>query len=140
LKLEPNRVKPDPMLPRISVLLLALTALVMGGCPAKSGDDGASGPVPPADSPSSPESAGDAATPEPAADEAADAAAPEPADDEPLTRAVCEKRGGTVVGDIGDGAIHKPDYRCPSGEPPLGSIVPAQGEPIASEGAVCCPS
>lgn len=56
-----------------------------------------------------------------------------------LTAAECEAQGGTVVGDIGDGAIHRPDYRCPdSGEAPLGSIV-AEGEgPVAIEGAVCC--
>lgn len=52
----------------------------------------------------------------------------------------CEAQSGSVVGDIGDGAIHKPDYVCPTtGLPPLGPIVPADGEPIATEGAVCCP-
>jgi hypothetical protein len=43
-----------------------------------------------------------------------------------------------VIGDIGDGAIHDPDYRCSNGEPPIGSIVPQPGEPIAIEGEVCC--
>jgi hypothetical protein len=56
-----------------------------------------------------------------------------------LTSADCEAQGGTVVGDIGDGAIHRPDYVCPdSGEAPIGSIVAEGGEPIAIEGAVCC--
>lgn len=127
------------MLPRLSASIVLLLSLGMGGCPAKSGDDGASGPVPPA---SADEPADDAAADDAVADDAAaDGAAPDGAtDDEPLTRAVCEKKGGAVVGDIGDGAIHKPDYRCPSGQPPLGSIVPAPGEPIASEGEVCCPA
>ena len=51
----------------------------------------------------------------------------------------CTAKGGTVVGDIGDGAIHRPDYLCPdSGKPPLGPIEPQPGEPVAVEGAVCC--
>ncbi len=58
---------------------------------------------------------------------------------ESLTAADCEAQGGTVVGDIGDGAIHKPDYTCPdSGEPPLGTIEADPDGPIATEGAVCC--
>lgn len=56
-----------------------------------------------------------------------------------LTRAECEAKGGEVVGDIGDGAIHRPDYVCQSGEPPIGTIQPVEGEPIAVEGEVCCP-
>jgi hypothetical protein len=56
-----------------------------------------------------------------------------------LTAAACEEQGGQVVGDIGDGAIHQPDYRCPdSGEAPIGSIVADPGGPVAIEGAVCC--
>lgn len=56
-----------------------------------------------------------------------------------MTAAVCEEQGGKVVGDIGDGAIHEPDYRCPdSGEAPIGNVVAEPGEPIAIEGAVCC--
>ncbi len=56
-----------------------------------------------------------------------------------LTPSECEAAGGEVVGDIGDGAIHRPDYRCPmSGEPPIGSILPEAGQPMAIEGAVCC--
>lgn len=72
------------------------------------------------------------ASPEPATPAA-------PAERAQLTDAECTDRGGTVVGDIGDGAIHRPDYRCPSGEAPLGTVVPTEGEPIAIEGAVCCP-
>jgi hypothetical protein len=56
-----------------------------------------------------------------------------------LTQAQCEAQGGQVVGDIGNGATQRPDYLCPSGKPPLGVIVPAPGEPIATEGSVCCP-
>jgi hypothetical protein len=56
-----------------------------------------------------------------------------------LTAAACEADGGTVVGDIGDGAIHQPDYRCPdSGEAPIGTIVAEGDGPVAVEGAVCC--
>jgi hypothetical protein len=56
-----------------------------------------------------------------------------------LTAQECEASGGSVVGDIGDGAIHKPDYKCASGAAPTGSIRPAEGGPVAIEGAVCCP-
>lgn len=56
-----------------------------------------------------------------------------------LTQENCEAQGGSAVGDIGDGATHRPDYVCPSGKPPLGSIVPPAGGPVAIEGAVCCP-
>lgn len=55
-----------------------------------------------------------------------------------LSRAECTERGGVVVGDIGDGAIHDPNYLCSNGEPPIGTIVPQPGEPIAVEGEVCC--
>jgi hypothetical protein len=58
---------------------------------------------------------------------------------EALTREQCEARAGHVVGDIGDGATHRPDYTCPGGKPPLGDIVPPAGGPIAIEGSVCCP-
>lgn len=50
-----------------------------------------------------------------------------------MTVEECEARQGTVVGDIGDGAVHRPDYVCPSGEPPIGTV------PSGIEGAVCCP-
>jgi hypothetical protein len=61
------------------------------------------------------------------------------ADRPALAPAECEAQGGSVVGDIGDGATHRPGYVCPSGKPPLGSIAPPAGGPIAVEGAVCCP-
>jgi hypothetical protein len=56
-----------------------------------------------------------------------------------ITASECEAQGGTIIGDIGDGAIHRPEYRCPdSGEAPIGTIV-AEGEgPVAIEGSVCC--
>lgn len=56
-----------------------------------------------------------------------------------ITQAQCEAQHGSVVGDIGDGAIHRPEYVCSNGKPPLGSIAPAAGGPIATEGSVCCP-
>jgi hypothetical protein len=56
-----------------------------------------------------------------------------------LTQAQCEAQRGQVVGDIGDGATHRPDYVCPNGKPPLGGIAPPAGGPIATEGSVCCP-
>jgi hypothetical protein len=56
-----------------------------------------------------------------------------------LTAEACAATGGAVVGDIGDGAIHRADYRCPSGSKPSGSIRASQGAPISVEGSVCCP-
>jgi len=56
-----------------------------------------------------------------------------------LTVAACEASGGTVVGDNGDGAIHRPDYRCPNYRKPNAVIRAPEGEPIAVEGSVCCP-
>jgi hypothetical protein len=56
-----------------------------------------------------------------------------------LTQEECEAQQGTVMGDIGDGATQRPDYVCPSGKPPLGSIAPPAGGPVAVEGSVCCP-
>src|SRR5688500_12057714 len=56
-----------------------------------------------------------------------------------LTAEACEASGGAVVGDIGDGAIHRADYRCPSGSEPSGTIRASQGAPIGVEGSVCCP-
>lgn len=51
----------------------------------------------------------------------------------------CAARGGTVIADIGDGAIHRPDYRCPNGAEPSGVIKSAGDGPVAVEGSVCCP-
>ncbi len=56
-----------------------------------------------------------------------------------LAQEECEAQGGSIMGDIGDGATHRPDYLCPSGKRPLGNIAPRPGGPIAVEGAVCCP-
>lgn len=56
-----------------------------------------------------------------------------------ITAEACETSGGSVVGDIGDGVIHKPDYRCPNGAEPSGNISAAEGGPVAVEGSVCCP-
>ncbi len=55
-----------------------------------------------------------------------------------MTRAECETIGGTIIGDIGNGAIHQPEYRCESGEPPVARITYLEGEPIATDGEVCC--
>jgi hypothetical protein len=55
-----------------------------------------------------------------------------------LTREECQQdaRGGSIVGDIGNGAIFEPDYVCESnGQAPLGNIV---DEPLAIDGEVCC--
>jgi hypothetical protein len=63
---------------------------------------------------------------------------PQPSERPLVTSTQCEAQGGSVVGDIGDGAIHRPDYRCANGKAPIGTITAEQGEPIATEGAVCC--
>ena len=56
-----------------------------------------------------------------------------------LSEQECKAQGGSVVGDIGDGATHRSDYVCASGKAPLGDMaLPEQG-PIPVEGAVCCP-
>jgi len=85
----------------------------------------------------------DKATETPTPAPAADPGAPPPADpaaERPtLTNAECQAKGGAVVGDIGDGAIHRPEYRCENGQPPLGSIRAEGEEPVAIEGSVCCP-
>lgn len=64
---------------------------------------------------------------------------PEQGPDTSMTTQQCTDAGGEVVGDIGDGAIHQPDYRCAkSGLPPIGHIANEPGKPAAIEGAVCC--
>ena len=56
-----------------------------------------------------------------------------------ISRQECMDQGGTVVGDVGNGAIFQPDYLCEiNDEPPSDSVVAQDGEPIASEGEVCC--
>jgi hypothetical protein len=56
-----------------------------------------------------------------------------------ISAQACESNGGSVVGDIGDGAIHRPEYRCANGAKPTASIGTPDGGPIAIEGSVCCP-
>ena len=58
----------------------------------------------------------------------------------PVTTQECtDEWNGVVVGDIGNGAIFQPNYTCESnGEVPVGVIVPSPGEPINTDGAVCC--
>jgi hypothetical protein len=59
-----------------------------------------------------------------------------------VTRQECLDRNGTIVGDIGNGAIFNDDYVCESsGESPIANILQPSvesGEPIAIEGEVCC--
>ena len=77
---------------------------------------------------------GGSPTPDPATPPAAPPAdAPPPAAERrEMSPEDCAAKGGNVVGDIGDGAVHKPEYRCPSGSPPIGRI------PLGVEGSVCC--
>ncbi len=49
-----------------------------------------------------------------------------------LTPEECAAQGGTLVGDIGDGATHRPDFLCPDGAPPIANV------PLGIEGSVCC--
>lgn len=65
-------------------------------------------------------------------------AAAAPGERKTMAQGECERAGGSVVGDIGDGATHRPDYVCANGKAPLGNVAPAAGA-IAVEGAVCCP-
>ncbi|MFK7992474.1 MAG: hypothetical protein AB8I08_41010 [Sandaracinaceae bacterium] len=51
-----------------------------------------------------------------------------------MTAQECQAAGGSLVGDIGNGAIHRPDYRCPDGQVPSGTV------PLGTEGSVCCPA
>lgn len=76
-----------------------------------------------------------AESPTPAADPAAPA---DPAGRPSITSTDCAAQGGEVVGDIGDGAIHRPDYVCASGAAPIASISNTAGEAVAIEGSVCC--
>jgi hypothetical protein len=56
-----------------------------------------------------------------------------------ITRTECVDQGGEIVGDIGDGATQAEDYVCESnGAAPMANVVASEGEPIASEGEVCC--
>jgi len=58
---------------------------------------------------------------------------------EPLSADACHAQGGIVVGDIGDGATHRSDYVCSSGQQPLGDIMLPEDGPVPVEGSVCCP-
>lgn len=98
-----------------NVLLSAVTGLLMIACAKKPSEPTGSTPPDPAPTPST---GGERQT---------------------LTSAECEAKSGRVVGDIGDGAIHRPDYTCEGGQPPLGNIRTVEGEPVPIEGAVCCP-
>jgi hypothetical protein len=56
-----------------------------------------------------------------------------------VSRQECTALNGTVIGDDGDGAIHRWDYLCENnGEAPIATIVRADGELIAIDGEVCC--
>ncbi|MBC8069393.1 MAG: hypothetical protein IAG13_13740 [Deltaproteobacteria bacterium] len=79
-------------------------------------------------------------TPEPTQEQTPPPPAPEgdAAERPGITAAACEAQGGKVIGDIGDGAIHRPEYKCESGEAPVGSVIPDAGGPVAVEGSVCC--
>lgn len=55
-----------------------------------------------------------------------------------MSRQECKHANGTEIGDIGDGRIHRLDYLCADGKPPLGVITSTKNEPIATEGSVCC--
>ena len=103
-------------------LVLVVLALVASGCPSSPTSPAPDGQPPdtkpPVDTP--PPGGGGGARPSMSAEE-------------------CKAKGGTVVGDIGDGAIHRPDYKCASGGAPIGNVTPPDGGPIPIEGAVCCP-
>ncbi|MBA3545840.1 MAG: hypothetical protein H0T76_05090 [Nannocystis sp.] len=101
-----------------SVILATMTGLLLlAGCANKTGGEPAG--TPPGEP--APAPAGDTGRPS-------------------LTSTECEAKGGSVVGDIGDGAIHRPDYTCEGGQPPLGTIRAEGDGPIAIEGSVCCPA
>lgn len=58
---------------------------------------------------------------------------PPPAERPEMSAEQCAEANAEVVGDIGDGRTHRPDYVCPSGVAPIGMV------PVGIEGAVCCP-
>lgn len=99
------------------ILSLALSLLLFAACGSKSNNPDPETPAP----------TGDPAPADPAA-----------ADRPSITAAECESQGGEVVGDIGDGAVHRADYVCASGTPPVGKIATGEGEPQPIEGSVCC--
>lgn len=108
-----------------SFLALLLTCAAVSGCGSSQ-----SSPAAPSESAPAPASLPPNPSPGPP-----DGAAQRPE----LTAEACEASGGAVVGDIGDGAIHRADYRCPSGSKPTGNIRAPEGAPMSVEGSVCCP-
>jgi hypothetical protein len=63
----------------------------------------------------------------------------EPLEHTAISEQECTAQGGSVVGDIGDGATHRSDYVCANGAAPLGDIALPESGPFPDEGAVCCP-
>jgi hypothetical protein len=56
-----------------------------------------------------------------------------------ISREDCIDQGGQVIGDIGNGAIFSPTYVCETnGLPPTDVVIAGPGEPIATDGEVCC--
>lgn len=106
------------MTSRSAIKTTVMGLLLLAGCANKSGTESTGSATPPPADPKPPAAGSDRAS---------------------MTNAECEAKGGRVVGDIGDGAIHRPDYTCEGGQPPLGNIGPTEGEPVAIEGSVCCP-
>ncbi len=78
-------------------------------------------------------------TPAPATPPVSEPAPPPMAERKAMSQEACVTGGGSVVGDIGDGATQRPDYICPSGKAPLGNIAPPSDGPRPVEGGVCCP-
>ena len=118
-----GRAKLPAMTKRLVIAMAGLGLVLTMGC-NKTGQEGSETPAPgPTDE-----------KPEPTEPVPTDG----PTERPQLTAAECEAANGKVIGDIGDGAIHRPDYRCENGQPPIGSIKAEEGQPIAVEGAVCC--
>jgi hypothetical protein len=112
----------DPV--RSSLASSIVVLLALSGCGGQNAPEPAR-PGPPG------ESAGESAT-DHVVGEDAWAVVGEPGERPLITAEECATRGGMVVGDIGDGATHSPDYRCPDGEPPIADV------PLGVEGSVCC--
>jgi hypothetical protein len=56
-----------------------------------------------------------------------------------ISRQDCIDQGGQVIGDIGNGAIFLPTYVCErNGLPPTDVVIASPGEPVATDGEVCC--
>ncbi|HEY6727004.1 MAG TPA: hypothetical protein VI197_23385 [Polyangiaceae bacterium] len=126
-------------------IMLALRTFALGFLVLTVGSACGSSPPPAAETPiesapPTPESTGDLASePAPAPPEALPSDPGTGSSRPALTAEECAAQNGTAVGDIGDGAIHRPDYVCPGGRAPLGNISSAPDGPVAVEGEVCCP-